>query len=166
LAAAVSSARKHSHQQAGFTAGTVADDDELAADLSHGLKVTGLWRKKRGIECCDGNAALDANLLDGMRLALAEDGRREQVFLRRTDCVLRFGWEVTRKQEGEEGNRHHQETSLEEGAGLIKQFEVEPSGSGQHARWQAGSPYFSNGSRGLDPYSSHRCGLGALASRH
>jgi hypothetical protein len=39
-----------SHQQAGFTAGTVADDDEFAADLSHGLNVTGLWRKERRIE--------------------------------------------------------------------------------------------------------------------
>lgn len=26
----------HSHQQTGFTAGTVADDDELSADFSHG----------------------------------------------------------------------------------------------------------------------------------
>lgn len=25
----------NSHQQAGFTAGTIADDDELSADLSH-----------------------------------------------------------------------------------------------------------------------------------
>lgn len=29
----------NSHQQTGFTAGTVADDDELSADLSHGVCV-------------------------------------------------------------------------------------------------------------------------------
>lgn len=27
----------NSHQQTGFTAGTVADDDELSADFSHGV---------------------------------------------------------------------------------------------------------------------------------
>lgn len=29
--------RRGSHQQAGFTAGTVADDDELSANLSHDI---------------------------------------------------------------------------------------------------------------------------------
>lgn len=28
---------QNSHQQTGFTAGTVADDDELSADFSHGV---------------------------------------------------------------------------------------------------------------------------------
>lgn len=39
---------RHSHQQTGFTAGTVADDDELSADFSHGV-VGGFWEmdKKR-----------------------------------------------------------------------------------------------------------------------
>lgn len=35
--AGVVDAGRDSHQQASFTAGTVADDDELSADLSHGF---------------------------------------------------------------------------------------------------------------------------------
>jgi hypothetical protein len=30
---------KDSHQQTGFATGTIADDDELATDLSHGIGV-------------------------------------------------------------------------------------------------------------------------------
>ena len=33
----ISEGGSNSHQQTGFTAGTVADDDELSADLSHGV---------------------------------------------------------------------------------------------------------------------------------
>jgi hypothetical protein len=35
--AAENDGHQHSHQQTGFTAGTVANDDELSADLSHGV---------------------------------------------------------------------------------------------------------------------------------
>jgi hypothetical protein len=38
-------ASSNSHQQAGFTAGTVADNDELSADFSHGCAV----RRRRGL---------------------------------------------------------------------------------------------------------------------
>ena len=40
--------RGNAHQQAGFAAGTIADDDELAADLSHGCD--GGRNGRRGLE--------------------------------------------------------------------------------------------------------------------
>lgn len=41
--------QQYLHQQAGFTAGTVTNDDQLSADFSHGCRARrrdGRWEKK------------------------------------------------------------------------------------------------------------------------
>jgi len=37
----------HSHQQAGFTAGTITNDDEFSADFGHGVGCEKVRKEKR-----------------------------------------------------------------------------------------------------------------------